>query len=75
MSMVEPSESADPTRSIIVDGRKYLWDGTVFESYNDASRQAEAYINDSFEVHFVESGQKYLVYSRRAVKEIDVTAR
>ena len=63
-----------PDRSIVVDGKKFLWDGRVFESYEEASQQAEAYKNENFEVHPAEQGGKHLVYTRRVVKEVVVAA-
>ena len=71
---VELQDSQHPHLSLFVDGRKFLWDGCVFESYDEASSQAEAYKKDNFEAHLLQQGDKHLVYTRRAVKEIVVTA-
>jgi hypothetical protein len=71
---VDGQESIIPERSMVVDGKKYLWDGHLFESPEDASKQAEAYKNENFEVHLVEQGGKHLVYTRRVVKEVVVAA-
>jgi hypothetical protein len=67
-------DSPNPNRALTVDGKKFLWDGRHFETYHDASLQAEAYKNDNFETHTVEDGGTYFVYTRRVVKEVVVTA-
>jgi hypothetical protein len=48
-----------------VNGKKFMWDGTVYESESQAQQIMEDYAKDGFEVEkFVEDGQ-FLVYSRR----------
>jgi hypothetical protein len=48
-----------------VDGKKFLWDGVVYESDEQAQQMMEGYAKDGFEVQkFYEEGQ-FLVYSRR----------
>jgi hypothetical protein len=64
----------NPNRSVTLDGKKFLWDGRLFEGCDQASQAAEAYKNDNFEVRMVEAEGTYLVYTRRVVKEIVVTA-
>jgi len=60
----------DPNRAVIIDGKKFLWDGQTFATHEEASRQAEAYRNDNFEVSLVEQEGEHLVYTRRIVKEV-----
>ena len=74
MSTVASKNSQNPDRATIVDGKKFLWDGRLFETHDDASRQAEAYKSDNFEVQMVEADGKHLVYTRRLVKEVVVNA-
>lgn len=69
-----PSQPVNPNRSATIDGKKFLWDGQVFATCEDASRQSEAYEKDNFEVQMVEVGGSYLLYTRRAVKQVVVTA-
>lgn len=71
---VNSQDSTSPDRSIVVDGKKFLWDGRLFDSSEEASQQAERYKKDNFEVHLVEQGGKHLVYTRRVVKEVVVAA-
>lgn len=74
MLTVATNDSVQPNRSVTIDGKKFLWDGRPFESCERASCEAEAYKNDNFEVHMVEIEGTYLIYTRRVVKEIVVTA-
>lgn len=74
MLTVAAQDSVNPNRSVTIDGKKFLWDGHLFENRTDASRAADAYKTDNFEVQMVEVGNSYLVYTRRLVKEIVVTA-
>ena len=48
-----------------VNGKKFMWDGVVYDSNESAQQVMEDYAKDGFEVEkFVEDGQ-LLVYSRR----------
>jgi len=48
-----------------VEGKKFLWDGAVYETEDQARQTAEAYRQDGFEVQLFEDAGQYLVYSRR----------
>ena len=74
MPNVAAKDSVNPKRSVTIDGKKFLWDGRPFENQSDASSAAEAYRNNNFEVQMVEVGGTYLIYTRRVVKEVAVTA-
>jgi len=58
-----------PNLAIISDGKKFLWDGQAYDSKEAAASVAQSYRNDNFQVQFVEEDGKFLVYTRRAVKE------
>ena len=48
-----------------VNGKKFMWDGVVYDSDDQAQQVMEGYAKDGFEVQkFVNEGQ-FLVYSRR----------
>jgi len=48
-----------------VNGKKFMWDGVVYDNDESAQQVMEDYAKDGFEVEkFVEDGQ-FLVYSRR----------
>jgi hypothetical protein len=50
-----------------VNGKKFMWDGVIYDSDDQAQQIMEDYAKDGFEVQkFVEDG-KFLVYSRRVV--------
>ena len=49
----------------VVNGKKFMWDGVVYDSDESAQQVMEGYAKDGFEVQkFDEEGQ-FLVYSRR----------
>lgn len=58
---------------MVAEGKKFMWDGQLYDTREEASRAEEAYQNDHFEVRLVEEGGKFLVYTRRVVKEVVVT--
>jgi hypothetical protein len=58
-----------------MDGKKHMWDGRSYADKEEASRVAESYEKNGFEVRLVEEGGKFLVYSRRLVKEVVATTQ
>jgi hypothetical protein len=69
------SPNLSPNLTLISDGKKFMWDGQVYESREEASRIAESYQNENFQIQMVEEGGKFLVYTRRTVKEAAVAAQ
>lgn len=59
-----------PDSSRIINGKKFMWDGVVYPSQEEAQGVVEKYKKDNFEVEFVEEENQFLVYTRRVVKEI-----
>jgi hypothetical protein len=59
-----------PDSSRIINGKKFMWDGVVYPSQEDAQAVMEKYKKDNFEVESVEEEKQYLLYTRRVVKEI-----
>jgi hypothetical protein len=51
---------------------KFMQDGKVYSSKADAEKAMESYRNDGFDVRLLEEGGKFLVFSRRVVKEVKV---
>lgn len=74
MTTIATTGLVKPNRSVIIDGRKFLWDGCPYVTQVDASLAAEAYKKDSFDVQMVQVEGTYLIYTRRVVKEVAVTA-
>jgi hypothetical protein len=64
-----------PDLAMIGDGKKFMWDGQLYDNREEASRAGESYQGDNFEIRMVEEGGKFLVYTRRTVKETVVTAQ
>jgi hypothetical protein len=48
-----------------VKGKKFMWDGIMYETQDLARQTAEAYEKDGFEVQMFAEEDQYLVYSRR----------
>jgi hypothetical protein len=48
-----------------VNGKKFMWDGVVYESDEQASQVMEDYAKDGFEVEKIVEGGQFLVYNRR----------
>jgi len=61
-----------PDVSKIIDGKKFMWDGVVYESKKEAQDTMQKYKNDGFEVELIEEEKQHLLYTRRVVTEIVV---
>ncbi len=61
-----------PASSIIVNRKKFMWDGVVYETKNEAQDTMEKYKKDGFEVESIEEEKQHLLYTRRVVTEIVV---
>jgi len=58
-----------PNLAITHDGKKFMWDGQLYDTTEEASRAAESYQSENFQIQIVEEGGKFLVYTRRTAKE------
>jgi hypothetical protein len=54
----------------IIDSKKFMWDGKIYETEEEAKSVAESYQKDNFETRIISEEGKYLVYNRREVKEV-----
>lgn len=61
-----------PDVSIRVEGKKFMWDGVVYESKKEAQDMMQKYKKDGFEVELIEEEKQNLLYTRRVVTEIVV---
>jgi hypothetical protein len=59
-----------PNASKIIDGKKFMWDGLLYESEKEAQEVKQKYADNNFEVRLLEEENKYLLYTRRVVTEI-----
>jgi len=64
-----------PNLSLVHDGKKFLWDGQFYATREEASAVQADYQKNNFEVWLAEDEGKFLIYTRRAVKEVVVTAQ
>ena len=48
-----------------VNGKKFMWDGVVYDRDESAQQVMEDYAKDGFEVEKVVEDGQFLVYSRR----------
>jgi len=60
--------------SRIADEKKFLWDGVFYEEKVKAEQAENSYRNEGFETRVLEEDNRYLVYTRRVVKEAKVQA-
>jgi hypothetical protein len=65
----------NPNLTMISDGKKFMWDGQLYDNGEEASRAGESYQAENFEIRMVEEGGKFLVYTRRTVKEVVVAVQ
>jgi len=61
-----------PQNLLFVDRRKYVWDGESYDSRDAAEAKKGEYEAQGFETHLIEEEGKFLVYTRRVVKEVVV---
>lgn len=61
-----------PDVSKIINGKKFMWDGAVYESKKEAEDTMQKYKKDKFEVELIEEEGKHLLYTRRVVTDIVV---
>jgi len=57
---------------IVVENRKYLWDGHIYENGKDAQDTIVEYEKENFETKLVEEDNQFFVYTRRVVTDIVV---
>jgi hypothetical protein len=60
---------------MIHEGKKFMWDGRIHATAEDAAGIAGGYESDRFEVRILEQDGVFLVYTRRAVTEATVAAQ
>jgi hypothetical protein len=58
-------EEMEPAASKKFHGKKFMWDGTVYESRDMAEKALSSYFKDRFEGEIVVEDDRFLVYTRR----------
>ncbi len=61
-----------PDVSKMINSKKFMWDGVVYESEKEAQDTMQKYKDDNFDVEMKEEEGKHLLYTRRLVTEIVV---
>lgn len=56
--------------SRLVEGKKFFWDGVVYQSQDEAATARSTYERDGFETCTATGEDSFLVYSRRVVKQV-----
>lgn len=54
-----------PTLAMFDGPKKFMWDGSVYETREDASFAQRRYLEDRFEVRLVQADTRFLLYTRR----------
>ena len=57
---------------LFVDRRKFVWDGEAYDSRAAAEAKKSGYEAQGFETQTIEEEGKFLLYTRRVVKEVVV---
>lgn len=52
-----------------INGKKFMWDGTVYDNDDQAQKIMEEYAKDGFEVEKMVVDGQFLVYSRRVATQ------
>ena len=60
-----------PDISKKIDGKKYMWDGSEYETGEDAKKAQDTYKNDNFESELIDEDGKYLVEVYLTVSQAD----
>jgi hypothetical protein len=61
-----------PSNVILMNGKKFMWDGVDYPSGEKMSETMKKYKADGFEVEQCEEAGKTYLYTRRVVKEVIV---
>ena len=60
----------DVEQARYVDKDKYMWDGAIYDTEEEAKSKQAEYEANEFQVQLVEQEGKYLLYTRIVVTEI-----
>ncbi len=58
-----------PNNVILVNGKKFMWDGMDHPSGDETLEAMKKYKANGFEVETVEEGEKTYLYTRRVVEQ------
>lgn len=66
---------SSPALALFADNKKFMWDGCVYESREDASKAQDRYLADRFDVRLVEADSRFLLYTRRVASPVVADAQ
>ena len=61
-----------PEDVLLFEGKKFMWDGEVYESRDAAEAKRKEYADKQFETELIEQEGKFLLYTKRIVTEVVV---
>ncbi len=61
-----------PESHIVVESKKYMWDGETYPGASEAEAAKKKYEEDGFDVQIADKEGEIAVYTRRVVTEIVV---
>lgn len=64
-----------PNLSLVHEQKKFMWDGSLYATREEARPLEEAYRKDNFEIFVTEKDGKVLIYTRKVIKEVVVAAQ
>jgi hypothetical protein len=59
-------------KSVVVDNKKYMWDGVEYREEGEANAAAETYAAARFEIHRIVEKETVYLFTRRVVTEVKV---
>ncbi len=59
-------------KSVVVDNKKYMWDGVEYKDESEANAAAETYGAARFEIHRIVEKETVYLFTRRIVTEVKV---
>ncbi len=63
-----------PNLSLLSNEKKFMWDGIPYATREDAAAAEDSYRKNDFETCVLEEDGKFLVYTRKVVKEVVISA-
>lgn len=54
----------------VINSKKFMWDGYVYKTKEEAEGTAQKYRENGFEAELIKDVDQYFVFTRRVVKEI-----
>ena len=59
-----------PDISKKIEGKKYMWDGNIYEEEDQAKEVKQTYEDNDFKTELISEEGRFLVYTRRVVTDV-----